>query len=123
MTWDFYVDDLQGNHKCNMILGRDIFYKLQIYKCFSDNIIRAKQTSEKEKLCNISKIINSTKNRKYTHCRLILRKEMNCRVCKSKFNSLIIILDSRSSSSILLVKIYTNYEKSDQDGQMENTRR
>ena len=34
------MDDLQGDHKCNMILGRDIFYKLQIYKCFSDNTIR-----------------------------------------------------------------------------------
>ena len=80
------MDDLQGNHKCDMILGRDIFYKLQIYKYFSDNIIRAKQTSEKEKLCTISKIINLTKNQKYTHCRPILRKDMYCRICKSKFN-------------------------------------
>ena len=34
------MDYLQGNHKYDMILGRDIFYKLQIDISFSDNIIR-----------------------------------------------------------------------------------
>ena len=33
------MDDLQGDHKYNMILGRDIFSKLQIYICLSYNTI------------------------------------------------------------------------------------
>ena len=31
ITWNFHVDDSQGNYKYNMILGSDILSKLQIY--------------------------------------------------------------------------------------------
>ena len=30
ITWNIYVDDLQSNHKYDMILGRDILSKLKI---------------------------------------------------------------------------------------------
>ena len=37
---NFHVDYLQGNHRYDMILGRDIFSELPIDLCFSNNIIR-----------------------------------------------------------------------------------
>ena len=40
ITWDFHVDDSQGNHKYDIILGREIFSGLQIYPCFFNNNIR-----------------------------------------------------------------------------------
>ena len=40
ITWDFHVDDSQGNHKYDMILGRGIFSGLQRDPCFFNNNIR-----------------------------------------------------------------------------------
>ena len=40
ITWNFHVDDLQGNHKYNMMLGRDILSEPKIDLRFSNNIIR-----------------------------------------------------------------------------------
>ena len=38
--WNFHVDYLQGNHRYDMILGRDILSELKIDLCFSDNTIK-----------------------------------------------------------------------------------
>ena len=40
MTWNLYVDDLKDNHSYNIILGRDIMFKLIVYLRFSDNTVR-----------------------------------------------------------------------------------
>ena len=37
--WNLHVDDSQGTHRYNMILGRDIFYEINTSLCFSNNII------------------------------------------------------------------------------------
>ena len=34
------MDDSQGSHKYDIIVGRDIFFELQIYICFYDNTIK-----------------------------------------------------------------------------------
>ena len=39
VTWNFHADFLQGHHRYSMILGCDIFSKLNI-DFFSNNIIR-----------------------------------------------------------------------------------
>ena len=40
VTWNFHEDYLQGNRRYDMILGINIFYKLNIDLCFSDNTSR-----------------------------------------------------------------------------------
>ena len=41
-TCNFHVDDSQGNHKYNIIIGREIFSKLKMYLFLTDHVIRGK---------------------------------------------------------------------------------
>ena len=63
-------------------------------KCILDN----------EKLQNIGKLINPTKNNENRHYMPVLLGNMNCRLRKSKINLLINILDSVDISSVILGK-------------------
>ena len=38
--YNFHLDDLQGHHRSGMVLGRDIFYELNIDTCFSNSNIK-----------------------------------------------------------------------------------
>ena len=39
ITWNYHVDESQGKHKYDMILGRDIFSELKIVLYFYNNTI------------------------------------------------------------------------------------
>ena len=70
ITCNSLVDHLQGSHRYNMILGRDIFSKLKIYLCFSENTIRGGGgayevgTSPMKEIFNINAHILSYWNKK-----------------------------------------------------------
>ena len=38
--WNFHLDELQGNHRYNIILGHNILFKLKNGLRFSDNTTR-----------------------------------------------------------------------------------
>ena len=68
----------------------------------------AKHTFNQNKSYSISKIINPTVKTKNKHYRPILVGVMNCRLGKSNFHSIKILLDYKVSSLILPVKHMKN---------------
>ena len=63
----FHVDELQGCHRYDMILGRDIFSKLNIDLCFSNNTLRGNWGAYKEWTALIKGILKLISNNGYQY--------------------------------------------------------
>ena len=74
-----------------------------------------------KRLKKISHLVNPTKKQKTSYI-TVLYVRMKSRLGKNNFNSLIILLDSRARSSIVLGKNTKKYPKKNPDGHMEHPR-